>query len=168
MLSKMLISFGLLLSASSVSAYGTNVGIGGLALFNVNGSAYIAIGAQFEPDTKNPNVTFTMADSVVSIAQHDSSSTEVGAKLAIDVSSNDYISFTTTPSASQTTSGFTWYGNLLFFKSAAGLLSSSFYAEPTGMDDIWKIQWLANTTSAGKSVPIAFKRDAPGKNAVVT
>lgn len=109
-----------------------------------------------------------MADSVVSIAQHDSSSTEVGAKLAIDVSSNDYISFTTTPSASQTTSGFTWYGNLLFFKSAAGLLSSSFYAEPTGMDDIWKIQWLANTTSAGKSVPIAFKRDAPGKNAVVT
>ncbi|TLD38685.1 putative cytochrome p450 protein [Venturia nashicola] len=183
MLSKSLISFGLLLSAVSVSAsrhskradsqfnlyaYGTNVGIGGLPLFNVNGSAYIAIGAQFGSDSENPNVTFTMTDRVVSIAQNDNSSTEVGANLAFNESGNDYISFTTTPSTSQTTSGFFWFGNLLFFKSAAGVLSSSFYAEPTGRDGIWKIQWLADKTKAGKSVPIAFKRDAPGRDAKVT
>lgn len=110
-------------------------------------------------------VIVTMASSVVSIAN---STTEVGAELALDVSSNDYIAFTTTPSTSQTTSGFTWYGNLLFFKSAAGVMSSSFYADPTGTDGIWQIQWLANTTSTGKSIPIAFKRDGPGKNAKVT
>lgn len=92
----------------------------------------------------------------------------VGAELAIDASSNDYISFTTTPSTSQSTTGFTWYGNLLFWKSAAGVLSSSFYAAPTGTDGIWQIQWLANTTTAGSSVPIAFKRDAPGKFAKIT
>lgn len=109
-----------------------------------------------------------MSSSVVSIASNDNSRTEVGAELALDATSNDFISFTTTPSPAQTTSGFTWYGNLLFWKSAAGALSSSFYAQPTGTDGIWKIQWLANATSPGSSVAIAFKRDAPGKNAKVT
>lgn len=109
-----------------------------------------------------------MTSTVVSIAQHDNLTTQVGANLAFDPSSNDYISFTTTPSTAQTTSGFTWYGNLLFWKSAAGVMSSSFYAEPTGTDGIWQIQWLANVTSPGNMVPVAFKRDAPGKYAKVT
>ncbi|QDS70755.1 hypothetical protein FKW77_003507 [Venturia effusa] len=109
-----------------------------------------------------------MASSVISIAQDDGSSTEVGDKLALDDTSNNYISFTTTPSTSQSTTGFSWYGNLLFWKSATGVLSSKFYAEPTGTDGIWQVQWLANITSPGKSVPIAFKRDGPGRFAKVT
>lgn len=92
----------------------------------------------------------------------------MGSKLALDATSNDYIGFTTTPSASQSNTGFSWYGNLLFWKSAEGVVSSKFYAEPTGINGIWRIQWLTNNTSPGNSVAIAFKREAPGNLAKVT
>lgn len=87
---------------------------------------------------------------------------------ALDPTGNDYINFTTTPSDAQTTTGFTWYGNLLFWASSTGVLSSSFFAKPTGTEFLWQIQWLANASTAGDSVPIAFKRDTPGKFAKVS
>jgi len=90
----------------------------------------------------------------------------LGDYLALDASSDDNVSFTSSPSSSQTSTGFTWYGSLLFWKSTAGQLQSSFYAAPTSTDGIWIVQWLADTASAGISVAIALKKDAPGSLAV--
>lgn len=110
---------------------------------------------------------FTVSLSSTSVAITGSNSTSTSGKiLVIDASSNDDVSFTSNPSSSQASTGFTLFGSLLFWKSTAGQLQSSFYAAPTGTVGIWKVQWVSDPSSAGSSVTIALKKDAPGSLAI--
>lgn len=99
-----------------------------------------------------------------------SASNVTGFAFGIDPASSafDSVQFVNTNATSSfTTSGFMFYGSVVFWVSTSGDWESLFYATPTGQNDLWALKWNSNSTSDGSSFPITLKNQGPGSLASV-
>jgi hypothetical protein len=86
----------------------------------------------------------------------------VGQKLHIDATGNGPVQLD--DSSSGTTTGFDFYGEVVFWVSSSGAWESSFFAKPEGTSDSWQIVWDANPSTGDNVLPVALKKTPPGNH----
>jgi hypothetical protein len=90
----------------------------------------------------------------------------VGQKLVVNPSSTPGVGLASnTTSADASSTGFSFFGSILFWASSSGQIQSGFSAEPIGtVGDTWLIKWTSgNSVGNDTTVPLAIKKSAPGK-----
>ncbi|KAF2397486.1 hypothetical protein EJ06DRAFT_584419 [Trichodelitschia bisporula] len=189
MLSKTLVSFGLMLAGAAMTgalplderassstfklyAYGMQKELGGLPMYYADGLAYA--GEKLSTASVISDITLAASANdakswvIQSAASNSTGADIVGQALYISPSQNAAVGFVSgTPDSGKTTTGFTSYGSLTFWTDpSSGDWKSSFYAVPvSGQDGIWAINWLADSKSApDNAIPIGLKRTAPGRS----
>jgi len=135
------------------------------------GVAYIGLTAP-ENASVVSNVTFSESgsDSSAWVINSAPAATNItGLDFSIDPASDAFnsVQFTNSNSSSLTTSGFMFYGTLVFWVSSSGDWLSLFYATETGQDNLWTLKWNSNQTSDDGSIPVTLNTQAPGNLASV-
>lgn len=133
--------------------------------------AYIGLAAPSNASIVS-NVTFSESTSESSVWLIDSApnATNVtGLAFGIDPATDAFnpVQYVNTNSSSLTTSGFQFYGTVVFWVSSSDDWQSLFYATPTGQDGLWALKWNSNGTSDGSSIPVTLKSLGPGDLATI-
>jgi hypothetical protein len=96
----------------------------------------------------------------ISSASSSNDTSIVGQLLAITPGTNAAIEFVSSKSSSQSTDGWTFFGTILTYQST----TSSFYAVPSGINGIYQIWWVTDTSSVvSGSEPVALKQSKPAE-----
>ncbi|RYP68373.1 hypothetical protein DL769_005527 [Monosporascus sp. CRB-8-3] len=146
-------------------AYGE--GIGGLPVFYNEGLAFIT-------DFRTTNTTdmvpvlFTFSDTTLT-AQPNTTSTNSSSSpvfesavfgIPADSASSRQVSFLRNETSNgETTSGFGFFGTIVFLEGSDGSLQTLFYAEPTDTEGIWSLAWDDADTEG--AVPVTVKNSSP-------
>jgi len=143
----------------------------GRELTSCLGVAYIGLTAPTNASIAS-NVTFSESGSDSSAWVIDSApaATNItGLNFAIDPASDAFnsVQFANSNSSSLTTSGFMFYGSLVFWVSSSDDWLSLFYATETEQDNLWTLKWNSNQTSDDGSIPVTLNTQAPGNLASV-
>ncbi|RYP38380.1 hypothetical protein DL768_010790 [Monosporascus sp. mg162] len=143
-------------------AYGE--GIGGLPVFYNEGMAFVT-----DSETANATdmvpVRFTFRDTTLTAQLSNNSSSSPGFKSAIfsipaeNASFHQIYFLRNETSDGETTSGFGFFGQILFLEGSDGSLQTLFYAEPTDTEDIWALAW--GDADAEGAVPLTIKDSSP-------
>jgi len=149
-------------------AYGE--GVGGLPVFYNEGLAFITDFRAANTTDMVP-VLFTLNDTTLTAQPNpdaptsNNSSSFPGFESAVfgipaEGASSRQISFLgNETSKGEITSGFGFFGQIVFLEDSDGSLQTRFYAEPTDTEGIWALAW--NDTDAEGAIPVTVKDSSP-------
>ncbi|RYP34496.1 hypothetical protein DL767_004272 [Monosporascus sp. MG133] len=153
-------------SREDIGLFAYGEGIGGLPVFYNEGLAFITDLGTANTTDMVP-VLFTFSDTTL-IAQPNTTSnnslSSLGFESAVfaipadDASSRQICFLGNETSNGATTSGFGFFGQLVFLEGSDGSLQTQFYAQPTDTEGIWALAW--DNADAEGAVPVAI-RDTP-------
>ncbi|RYP04280.1 hypothetical protein DL764_004543 [Monosporascus ibericus] len=150
----------------NIGLYAYGAGIGGLPVFYNDGLAFITDLGTANTTSMVP-VRFTFSDTTFTAQPNITSnnSSFPGFESAVfgippdGASSRQAIFLGNDTSNGETTSGFGFFGQIVFLEGSDASLQTEFYAEPTDTEGIWALTW--DDADAEGAVPVTVKDSAP-------